>query len=231
MTEKKRVLVGCPTHKTKEYCLKAFAEAVNKLKTDETFTYDVLLVDNTAGDQYLEKIRQHGLNVIKGPWRTTARERIMASRNVLRKITLEQGYDYFFSLEQDVVPQPGTLLRMMQHVSKRPTAIKILTSVVYNTQPYGKESRWLPMLYVQHPVDEEGLWYVSEESLQKEELKGVVATHLACTLVHRDVLDLIEFRLIGTTNDYMAFSKDANEYGVRIVVDTSIRPEHAREKR
>lgn len=226
MKKKKKVLVGCPTHKTKEYCLKEYAEAVKNLETDDSFEYDILLVDNTAGNQYLQKIREHGLPAVKGPWRPTARERIMMSRNVLRDKVLKEGYDYFFSLEQDVIPERDVLKRMMGVMNKKGRAIKILTSVVYNNMPYGEGKKWVPMLFAQHPVDPEGLWYVSEESIKQPELKRVKAGHLACTLVHKEVLDLVKFRLIGTTQDYMAFAKDVLDYGFMTIVDTGIRPKH-----
>jgi hypothetical protein len=214
-----KVLVGCPTYMNKEYALAKYAAAVKALKHDG-FQMDILLVDNSAGDEYMKKIKAAGLPVVKGPWHEKARDRIIASRNVLRDKVLKEGYDYLFSLEQDVIPAPDTLQKMVAHNKK------IVTGVVYNHMPYGEEVRLLPMLFSQHPVDPTGLWYVDEAELKVPGLKGVLATHLGCTLIHRDILELFPFHYFGNTFDDMAFSKDVVQGGFPILVDTTIKPEH-----
>lgn len=214
-----KVLVGCPTYHNKEYALKDYAAAVKALKHDG-FDIDVLLVDNSAGNEYFEKIKAAGLPVVKGPWFPGARDRIIASRNILREKALKEGYDYLLSLEQDVIPEPDTLQKMLSH--NKP----IVTSVVYNHLPYGEDIRLLPMLFGQHPYDPRGLWYVDEKEFETPALKNVLACHLSCTLIHRDVLDFSPFRYMGNTFDDMAFSKDAIDHGYLILVDTSIKPKH-----
>jgi hypothetical protein len=214
-----KVLVGCPTYRNKEYALEEYAKALKALKHDD-IELDILLVDNSAGNEYFEKIKSLGIPVVKGPWHQGARDRIIASRNILRDKVLNEGYDYLLSLEQDVIPEPDTLMRMLAHKKK------IVTSVVYNHMPYGEEIKLLPMLFGKHPVDPTGLWYVSEESLKEPALKRVLACHLSCTLIHRDILDFFAFRYLGNTFDDMAFSKDCVDHGFPILVDTSIRPKH-----
>ncbi len=214
-----KVLVGCPTYRNKEYALKDYAEAVKNLQHDG-FDVDVLLVDNSAGNEYFEKIKTAGLPVVKGPWLPSARDRIAASRNILREKVLNEGYDYLFSLEQDVIPAPDTLQKMLAHRKK------IVTGVVYNHMPYGSEIKLLPMLFAQHPYDPTGLWYVNEKELEVPALKSVLACHLGCTLIHRDVLDFVTFRYFGNTFDDMAFSKDSIDHGFLLLVDTAIKPKH-----
>ncbi|MGH9426984.1 MAG: hypothetical protein ACRD2L_11865, partial [Terriglobia bacterium] len=102
---------------------------------------------------------------------------------------------------------------------------------VYNRLPYGSEYRLLPMLYGQHPVDPTGLWYVDESEFKTPALKGVLACHLSCTLIHRSVLEFCEFRYMGSAFDDMAFSKDAIDHGFLILVDTSIKPRHLHSER
>lgn len=214
-----KVLVGCPTYENKEYALERYAKAVKALKHDG-IQMDILLVDNSKGDDYLKKIKAAGLPVVKGPWHEGARDRIIASRNVLREKAVKEDYDYFLSLEQDVIPAPDTLQRMLAHTKQ------IVTSVVYNHMPYGEELRLLPMLFGRHPYEPSGLWYVDEAELKTKELKTVLACHLGCTLIHRDVLELYPFRYLGNTFDDMAFSKDVVEGGLPIFVDTTVTPEH-----
>src|SRR3989344_9577139 len=105
-----KVLVGCPTSFHKEYCLDKYAEGIKAL----TYRYsDVLLVDNSKDDSYLNKIKVMGLNATKGFYFEGARDRIVASRNILREKVLNEGYDYFLSLEQDVVPPKDIIERML----------------------------------------------------------------------------------------------------------------------
>lgn len=214
-----KVLVGCPTYRNKEYALAEYAKAVKELKHDG-IEMDILLVDNTATDDYLAKIKAAGLPVVKGPWKEGARDRIVASRNILRDKVLNEGYDYLFSLEQDVIPAPDTLMRMLAHKKR------VVTSVVYNNLPVGDKIELRPMLYTQHPVDPTGLWYVDEAQLKEPGLKRVLASHLSCTLIHRSVLDFFPFRYMGTTFDDMAFSKDVLDHGFLLLVDPEIQPKH-----
>ena len=107
-----KVLLGCPTSFHKEYALKEYAEAVKTLDYDN---YDILLVDNSPDDIYLNKIKNLGLNVIKGEYFESAIKRIIESRNLLRKYSLDHNYDYFFSLEQDVLPNKDALSKLAMH--------------------------------------------------------------------------------------------------------------------
>ena len=107
-----KILVGCPTSFHKGYALKQYAEAV---KTLDYNNYDILLVDNSPDDVYYNKIKENGLKAIKGPYFEGALQRIITSRNLLRKYVLDNNYDYLFSLEQDVIPNKDTLTKLTSH--------------------------------------------------------------------------------------------------------------------
>ena len=109
-----KILVGCPTSHHKAYCLKEYAEAVKSLDYPN---YDILLVDNSPDEDYINKIKEHGLSVIKGHYFEGARDRIIASRNILRQKAIDEGYDYFFSLEQDVIP-PRDIYSLSRNIIK-----------------------------------------------------------------------------------------------------------------
>ena len=79
---KPRILVGCPTSFHKEYALEQYAESIKSLTYPN---YDILLVDNSKDDVYFKRIKKLSLPVIKGPWFESARDRIIASRNILRE--------------------------------------------------------------------------------------------------------------------------------------------------
>jgi len=211
-----KILVGCPTSDHKNYCLQEYAESVKALNYDN---FDVLIVDNSKGIDYLKQLKQHGLNAIKGPWFSKARDRIVTSRNILKDYTLKNGYDYLFSLEQDVIPNSNTLQRLFRHNKK------IVSGVVMNNLTVGNQTKLLPMVYVSHKLDPTGLDYISEEELSKPQLIEIKACALACVLIHKDVLKQINFRYTGGFDDMM-FCKDAIEKDFKIYLDTEVRPKH-----
>ena len=109
-----KVLVGCPTSEHKEYCLGEYIKGIRAL----TYPYvDILLVENSKDNVYFEKLSKL-FPTIKGPWNDGARQRIVDSRNILRKKVLNGDYDYFFSLEQDIVPPKDAIERLLSHGKK-----------------------------------------------------------------------------------------------------------------
>ena len=211
-----KILVGCPTWEGKKYCLKEYAEAVKKLDYDN---FDVLIVDNSKDDSYITAIKEAGLNAIKGPWHEKARERIIASRNFIKEYALKNGYDYFFSLEQDVIVQPDALKKLLSQNKK------IISGIVMNNLPVGNTVKVMPMIYVEHKLDSTGLDYISTEELSKSQVIEVKACALGCVLIHKDVLKKITFRYTGGFDDMM-FCKDAIDSGFKIYADTSVKPKH-----
>ena len=77
MNSQPRILVGCPTADVKDYCLEKYIKAVKSLTYPN---YDVLIVDNSEDNNYLEKIKKH-LPVIKAPHEENVKDRIINSRS------------------------------------------------------------------------------------------------------------------------------------------------------
>ena len=53
-----KVLVFSPTYEGKEYCRKEFVENINKLSYPN---FDFIMIDNTAGNEYYEKLKVRDL--------------------------------------------------------------------------------------------------------------------------------------------------------------------------
>lgn len=211
-----KVLVGCPTWEGKKYCLKEYAEALKKLTYDN---FDVLIVDNSKESGYAGMIEALGFKVFRNEWHDSARERIKQSRNKIRKYALENGYEYFLSLEQDVIPEPDVIQKLIRHDKK------IVSGIVYNNLPVGNKIELMPMAYVEHPVDPTGLWYLPKQELEKEQLVELKACSFSCVLIHKKVLEKIEFRYEEGFDDMM-FSLDAINAGFKIYADTAVVPKH-----
>ena len=214
-----KVLVGCPTADYKAYCLDKYIIAVKSLSYKN---YDVLLVDNSHGDGYINKIKKHNINVLKCMEKGPIRARIVASRNMLREIMLEKGYDYFLSLEQDVIPPNNIIERLLSH------GRKIITAVYFTYNTRNNVTRLVPVLYAKSRKGDSYLRTFKPEEIEPERLVEVRACGLGCVLIHRDVLERVKFRY---DKDYEAFddihfSNDAVSSNFRIFADTGIRCRH-----
>jgi len=79
-----KILLGCPTSNHKAYCLTEYINSIKSL----TYPNDILLVDNSEKKDYFKQIKKQGIPVIKDKFKETARDRIIHSRNILRKYVL-----------------------------------------------------------------------------------------------------------------------------------------------
>ncbi|MEM4244785.1 MAG: glycosyltransferase family A protein [Candidatus Nanoarchaeia archaeon] len=217
--EKAKVLVGCPTSMHKAYCLKQYAEAVKKLTYKK---YDILLVDNSENDEYLEKIKDEGIKAIKGPYHELARERIIKSRNILRQKTIE-NYDYLLSLEQDVIPPPNIIEKLLSHEKEITTGIYFANNIM----PDGSIAL-IPLAYKLTDEKTLSMTPLSEGEVFKDQLIKIVSCGLGCVLISKNVLKKIKFRYEKDSPafDDRWFCIDAYNLKIPIYADTSVRCKH-----
>jgi GT2 family glycosyltransferase len=211
-----KVLVACPTYEGKKYCLDKYIEGIRALTYPN---FDVLLVDNSKSEDYYNLIKSKGIPVIRAEWFEGARDRIVHSRNLIREKVLKDGYDYLFSLEQDVVPQPDTIQKLLRHKKE------IVSGVVPIHHIIDGKKIIKPMIYVDSSVNKGKLNYIHPKELEKPQLIRIKACALACVLIHRDVLKDITFRYAEGFDD-MTFCRDVQEKSHNIYVDTTVTPRH-----
>lgn len=237
-----KILVGCPTSDHKNYCLKDYIKSVKSLSCPN---YDILLVDNSKTNDYYEKIKAFGINIIRDKFQEHARDRIISSRNIIRDYVLRNNYDYFLSLEQDVIPPRDVIERLVSHKKE------IVSGVVC----HNKGGRIRPMVYVQmskeefeyvkaHPeqfprTNEDFKKYGDDSAMVYKQLDlsdvespklipDVKMSSLSCLLISRSVLDKIKFRYDKnlTAFDDWWFFKDALGLGFKAFCDTSVKCKH-----
>ncbi|MEM3126525.1 MAG: glycosyltransferase [Candidatus Woesearchaeota archaeon] len=234
-----KILIGAPTYVGKKYCLKQYLEGVKNLNYSN---YELVLVDNSETDDYAKYIKatinEMGIKgkVIKDVWINKTKERLVHSRNILRDIFLKEGFDYFFSLEQDTVMEPDDLKKMIAHGE---SGKKVVSGIVLNYYDVGKEKRIagkllkggkriiVPMAWV--PMEAGKVRYMKKEELESGKVFEVWACSLSATLIHKEVLEKIKFRYEKAFDD-MAFCRDAKQKGFKVYVDTTIRPFHLKTK-
>ena len=214
-----KVLVGCPTHDGKEYCLEQYADAVKNLSYKN---YDVLLADNSKGKSYISKIRGFGINAVKTEHRVHARDRIVEGRNLLAKKAVE-GYDYFLSLEQDVIPPGDVIEKLMMHGKE------IVSGIYHTRQDINGQARILPLIFVQLNEKKNQMRYLTDQEIEKiNGLTEIRICGVGCLLIKKDVLEKIKFRYAkGVPGfDDVHFCNDAIAQGYKIYADTNVRCRH-----
>ena len=215
-----KVLLGCPTSFHKEYALKEYAEAVKTLDYDN---YDILLVDNSPDDIYLNKIKNLGLNVIKGKYFESAIKRIIISRNLLREYTIKNNYDYLFSLEQDVIPNKDALTKLISHNKEIVSGIYFVHNIID-----GKRML-IPQIFIELPNKTSNLpdmRWLTEEEFNSNGLIKIVSCGMGCVLIHRNVLEKIEFRSENEVFDDRFFAIDLYKKNIPMYCDISVKCKH-----
>ncbi|MBN1792792.1 hypothetical protein JW826_03865 [Candidatus Woesearchaeota archaeon] len=223
-----KILIGCPTHKIYKPLLAEYLDCAKKLERPG-FEIDVVLVDNSEDDEYLETIKASGITALKGPWSESAKERIVLSREMLRQRCLDAGYDYFFSLEQDVMVKPDTLKRLLGHDMPIVSAYYgDNTPLVVKDSQTGKTRQVIlniPLIYLQTRPG-----YIKRANAHEVLHKGLIeigAAGIGCMLIRRDVLEKVPFRLNpGKGFDDVLFCKEAKAAGYKICVDSDVILEH-----
>ncbi len=214
----KKILVGCPTSDYHEYALHEYAEAVRSLTYPN---HDILLVDNSRENSYFEKLKSLNLPAVKGPWHDEARERIVASRNIIRQRVLDEDYDYFLSLEQDVIPPNDIIERLLSHKKR------VITGIYFNYINAKEGIELAPVVWSKVNMEKEERFFLRPDQLNKGLLK-IAVSGLGCILIHRSVLEKIKFRYDKKypSFDDIFFGLDCKDNNFRVYADTNIICKH-----
>jgi hypothetical protein len=228
------ILVGCPTCDLKEDSLEKYIQGLSALTYPH---FDVVIEDNSTTPGYSEKIRVlgkeweknhpgHSFRVVySGHLFPRARQRIVHGRNLLREMAWKEKYDYFFSLEQDIVPPPGIIEKLLTHQKD------VVGGIYYNRVNLGGKERKTPVLMV-YPDNESKkknvAHWVGFTYLFPSRLVEVACIGLGCVLIHRNILNQFSFRVVDNdvAFDDMHFSIDLKEKNIPIFADTSLMCAH-----
>ena len=154
-----KILIGTPIHESKDYCMKRWLDSVAKLI--QKSPTDLLLVDNTPGINYAEKVGSYCKKLGLSPAikhlefdpNMEPDERISRSREEIRQYVLKNNYDAWFSWESDQIIPPDALIKLS----------KIMESGKYNIVHPNSWDRVMPG----EPDISFGVCLISKESLEK----------------------------------------------------------------
>lgn len=199
-----RILLGCPTCDLKEDSLEHYLKGIESLTYP---SFDVLIEDNSKTPAYAQRIQEWGKEWMKkNPGRTFrvihsgytdehARERVVRGRNKIREVALKETYDYFFSLEQDVVPPP-TIIESLLATQK-----SIVSGVYFSKKFTPTEKKYqfmagIPAGPIQQTPNGAGVAMkpIGIEFLFPTRAAEVMYAGLGCMLIAREALEKTPFR-------------------------------------
>ena len=242
----KKILVGCPVSDYHQYCTEKYLKALNSLSYKN---HNILLVDNSKENNFHKSLVKRGINIIRIPFKKNPRQRIVNSRNILRQYMLDNSYDYFLSLEQDIIPPNDIIEKALSHKKD------ILTGVYCGNIKAGNKVMILPLVYKFPPesrleeakqiinssklkelrqetknsyLDMVKEYYTIEELERESSPTQVHSCGLGCVLIKKNVLEKINFRFSEKYGgfDDVWFCEDAKKEKFRIYVDPNIKCKH-----
>lgn len=224
-----KILIGCPTYKGKEYALEKYLVMIKSLGYKNS---DLLLIDNSDDDSYYKKLKSKGIDVVRIKKSNDFRQTVAQSRNILRKRVLDNGYDYLFSLEQDLnSPSKDALSRLLSHNKKVISGIYFKKWDIKNKSgEIIKKGHMVPLAFPFNEKDMNKMQMILDNSVL-DKIKGLIkirSAGLGCCLIHRDVLEKVKFRTEPGKNswDDVYFFTDVYSKGFDAWADPAVRFQH-----
>jgi GT2 family glycosyltransferase len=213
-----KILVGTPIFDFNDYCIDEY------YKTISSFTYpnyDIFLTDNSKDTTFFNKLQKMGIPAMHMQWLEKSRERICKGHNILREKTLNEGYDYLFLVDADVIPPKDVIEKLLAHNKK------IITGIYFNpmTCPDGIV-REFPVVRLPNPKDKTK-WIMTTLHGMADLIK-IAGAGTGCVLIHRSILEKYKFWFDATTKgaDDIFFFKQMYDDDIDMFADTTIICKH-----
>ncbi|MBN2421155.1 glycosyltransferase family 2 protein [Candidatus Woesearchaeota archaeon] len=224
MTKNPKVLVGSPVYSNKKYISPYWIEKVKDLSYPN---YDILVIDNSKPSEKFGHIfEKRGIKVKYSPSFDDPFRRLFEARKMLNHAVIEGGYDYFLSIEQDViVPEQITEL-LMKH------QVPIVGAPYIISAHTNEQRRMVDFIISASKLDKvydiiDGVtvneWYLADE-IKNKGLLQVKSCSLGCTLVKTEVLKKIPVRFNNEVKraDDSYFFQDCSDAGIPVYLDTDL---------
>lgn len=217
-----KVLVGVVTYEGKDYVWDKF---YNNIKNFSYPDFEVMIVDNSRTKKYYLKLKKrtkedkrfHVHHVSRGD---TSREAQAKSLNKIRDYALENDFDYFLSLESDLIPPRDVIERLISHNKQVVGCVYLIGYADSEAQPPR------PCLFGHNGKD-------GTKNLTKEQGYGMFGTGvqpihgcgIGVTLIHKSILQKIRFWYIldkPVKHSDVLFFMDYHNKGYQAYVDTDM---------
>lgn len=237
----KKVLVGAPVYGGMKYCINQFIESIKNFSYKN---YEILLVDNSDGDELFNELKEKGLNVIKDRNPEEFKmKRVVSSRNIILSYALENEFDYILMMDSDVIAPKNVIEELLScnkdivsglysayftvngKTKLLPGAWALLTEEEFNEV---KENYNLPE-HIKSRFDMPR--HLTKEEADSNSLMGVFMPSAGCMLISRNVFEKVRY---GSLEEYgkikkaddLFFIEKAREFGFEPFCFAKIKCEH-----
>ena len=214
MKKYSKVLIVTVTYQGKDYCWSLFHQAVKKIKYSN---YHHLIVVNGGNDEYVKVLKKRGVKrILFVPMGRNTMEDINNSYLAAREYFLKGDYDYFVSLESDLIVKKDIISRLLQRR-------ELVMAAPYYTGTEDNKFLLIERFY------DDGIKVINSNESKKLLGKGVIkidGTGLGCIMIHRVVIEKIPFRIKKRElvhNDTF-FNIDLKYNNIPIYMDMDIKP-------
>ena len=216
-----KVLVFTAIYEGKDYCLQRF------LRHAKALTYPNMrhiFVDNSKDKNYFIKLKRLGLDVYHVERGNNSREALARAQMFARQIAIDQGYDYLFSLESDLMIPKDIIQRLMMHT-------KPVVTALYHIGTKDIRVPCITMPYFDEKISAFGTKLLPRDQWSEYENKGlkqVQAGGFGTCLITRNIFTKFRFtydqRFTGHSDIY--FFNQCFNNKIPVYVDTDIICEH-----
>lgn len=153
-----KVLIGTPIHICKDYAMERWLKNVSRLE----YPADLLLVDNSPGTDYVEKVKgycaKYGITNYRIEHFDINQDlgsdiRIERSQEIIRQYILSKGYDAWFSWECDQIIPVNALDKLVE-IMERGNFMMVI---------HDSQARWDPLITNTNM----GLTLINKKALKK----------------------------------------------------------------
>lgn len=235
-----KILVASPVCDKTKYCINQFLESIKNIDYDN---YDILLVDNSDSDDFLNELKSKNINAVKDNSKGNGMEKVVNSRNKIIDYASEKGYDYVLMMDSDVIP-PKNIIKELLMCSK-----EIISGLYYNYFVSSGKLKILPVAWMPITKEEFGQikqiiklpdWMKTHEDMRRhltqEEVESkkplkVLYPSAGCMLISKKVFEKVRYGLIKVpkeahTSDDIFFIKEARKLGFESYCHTGIKCHH-----
>ena len=215
-----KVLVGGIASIRQKQTLVSFLKG---LKGIEYGSKEIFLLD-ASGEGYSADVFESvkGVRTEKAELRGSLDETMACNRNRLAEHAVSNGFDFLLLVDLEQAVPRNAITGLLQHGKKvcsclclKPAALKISK---------GKEEFFLRTFHPLAAKKAKGgeLAGLELDAVLPSRLMQVNACFLGCMLIHKSVLEKMEFRFEENKKDFQCFAEDCKKHGFAIWLDSSL---------
>jgi cellulose synthase/poly-beta-1,6-N-acetylglucosamine synthase-like glycosyltransferase len=219
-----KILIGIPTYDAKNYCLDAFFQNISE------FTYpksniEIFVADNSANNKNALLIRDKFK--VKTFWKdytgVPIMEKLADSHNQVRRYFLESDADYLLHLESDIFPPKDVIEQLLWARKPIVTSMYQLFDGAWRTpciRIQDKKTLHFKDIIFDYELNNFHHYWTDGT------IKEVFIAGIGCTLMHRKIMQNIQFRHDTTTKEGSPpdtyFAMDLREKKVKNWIHTGV---------